>query len=428
MTNDALNEWLKYAPKAPILPAGKQWHVFLSYRSVHRPWAISLYDILTGLGYKVFLDQFVLRSNDNLLLALQSGLDDSMSGVLIWSTRTEDSKWCEKEFATMDQKATNGEFHYGVAKLDNVSLPTFAAAKLYADFSDYSEGPQGSGLLRLLYGVINKPLSDEAIRFGIMVDEDIRSSLSQIKSSRDAGNMSNLLTLFSSDTVAWKSTPVLGCEVAESLTKLAEYDEALFVISKLMIAFPKAIRPKQLKGLALARKGEIDQAQLVLGELEAEGNRDPETLGMLARTWMDRYNMTGKSSFLRKSRNLYQLAFEHTPSDYYVGINAAAKSVLIGDSDIADELAEKVENIIGTVAQENDYWQTATIAEVQLIRRRYEMAGRLYQKAVDIAPLEYGSQKTTLKQARLLLKHLGASDDDVMLIEAAFSDLPADIK
>ena len=36
----------------------RQWHVFLSYRSVNR---LALYDVL-NLGCKVFLDQYVLTA------------------------------------------------------------------------------------------------------------------------------------------------------------------------------------------------------------------------------------------------------------------------------------------------------------------------------------------------------------------------------
>jgi hypothetical protein len=54
--------WLDLAPKPGPLPAGKQWHVFLSYRSVNRPWVLALYDVLNVLGYKVFLDQYVLTA------------------------------------------------------------------------------------------------------------------------------------------------------------------------------------------------------------------------------------------------------------------------------------------------------------------------------------------------------------------------------
>ena len=52
------DRWLDLAPKPGPLPAGKQWHVFLSYRSVNRPWVLALYDILNVLGYKIFLDQY----------------------------------------------------------------------------------------------------------------------------------------------------------------------------------------------------------------------------------------------------------------------------------------------------------------------------------------------------------------------------------
>jgi hypothetical protein len=39
------------------------------------------------------------------------------------------------------------------------------------------------------------------------------------------------------------------------LTKLDAYDEALEVIGVLEQRFPQSIRPKQLKALALARRG-----------------------------------------------------------------------------------------------------------------------------------------------------------------------------
>jgi hypothetical protein len=40
------DQWLDLAPRPDVLPPGKEWHVFLSYRSVNRPWVLGLYDIL----------------------------------------------------------------------------------------------------------------------------------------------------------------------------------------------------------------------------------------------------------------------------------------------------------------------------------------------------------------------------------------------
>ena len=125
------------------------------------------------------------------------------------------------------------------------------------------------------------------------------------------------------------------------------------------------------------------------------GEQDPETLGIYARTWMDRYAESGEELHLRRSRDLYARAFENAPRDYYPGINAAAKSVLLGDLPAAEAHAARVEQLVGTAKRENDYWMTATAAEVQLIKRNYAVAAELYQAAVAMAPEERGSHEST---------------------------------
>jgi Flp pilus assembly protein TadD len=134
---------------------------------------------------------------------------------------------------------------------------------------------------------------------------------------------------------------MLVCAAAEGLIAMKRVSEALGVLDRLEQAFPRAIRPKQLRGLALARSGQTMKAQLVLGKLYAAGQTDPETLGILAGTWMDRYNQTGERVFLLKSRDLYRQAFEGTPSNYYTGINAASKSLLAGEKETAAQLTKR---------------------------------------------------------------------------------------
>ena len=107
------------------------WHVFLSYRSVHRPWVLQLYDSLREVGFSVYLDQFVLRASDNLVQALQRGLDESAAAILVWSAESEDLKWCEKEYYSLESCETRGGFRYGVVKLGETTLPDFAAEKIY---------------------------------------------------------------------------------------------------------------------------------------------------------------------------------------------------------------------------------------------------------------------------------------------------------
>jgi hypothetical protein len=51
-------------------------------------------------------------------------------------------------------------------------------------------------------------------------------------------------------------------------------------------------------------------AQDIVGALYESGERDPETLGIYGRTWMDRYDASGDLNDLRQSRDLYAEAFE----------------------------------------------------------------------------------------------------------------------
>jgi hypothetical protein len=415
------DQWLDLAPKPSELSPGKEWHVFLSYRSVNRPWVLALYDILNGLGYKVFLDQYVLTAAAPLAISLGDALDASMSAIMIWSGLYEDSEWCKQEFSKLEtmQNARQG-FRYVIARIDESEIAGLAATKLWIDFSKQHEGPAGSGLLSLLYGLHNLPLPPVAVKLAAQVDEQMRDGLLNVKAAREAGDAAMLLALQETDDMAWTGSPMLLCAVAEGLIAMEKLPEAMQVLDRVEQAFPKALRPKQLHGLALARSEQMLKAQLVLGKLYAAGEIDPETLGILARTWMDRYNQTGDKLFLLKSRDLYRTAFEASPNSYYTGINAASKSLLAGERETAAQLAARVQKIVGDKAVPGEYWKTATVAEVQLLQGHFDAAAKLYQAAVLIAPMDWGNHESILKQVLLLLEALGATAEQKALVKAAF--------
>jgi tetratricopeptide (TPR) repeat protein len=322
------------------------------------------------------------------------------------------------------RRTTEKTFPYVVVKLDGVKLPLFAAQRIYIDFAEEREGPRGTGLLRLLYGLQDKPLPDAAVRLAADVDDEVRRSLVAIKAAIAVGDHERLLELSRSQTPAWLTSSLLGCEAARGLINIKRYDDALAILDALIARCPRSIRPVQLKGLALARKGEWKAAQRLLGELEAAGEQDPETLGIYARTWKDDYNATGDLLSLEKSRDLYARAFANAPNDYYTGINAAAMSVLLGEPDAARDFADRVEQLVGTVRKQGDYWGTATVAEVQLIKQNYDKAADLYKAAVVMSPKELGSHESTWGQARLLLEKLGAPPESQQKVAKAFAHLP----
>ena len=81
-----------------------------------------------------------------------------------------------------------------------------------------------------------------------------------------------------------------------------------------------------------------------------------------------------------------------------------------------------MEKIVGNQPVPGDYWQTATIAEVLLIQKKYNEAAQMYQQAIDISPTEIKSHESTLKQAKLLLEKLEASEETKSEVLKAFNN------
>jgi hypothetical protein len=424
-------QWLRLAPKPRPLAKGEKWHVFLSYRSVNRIWVLNLYDVLRHQGFEVFLDQVVLAGGNELIDVLEKGLEQSQAGVLVWSRHTGDSDWVRKEYSTLEGKATEqARFCFVPVTLDDAKLPTFARNRVFLDFSSYPDGPNGGELLRLLHAITGQALTAEAARFAAEQDAVAKQQASEIAAAIRNKDPEELQDLFAKGGLAWETSSALGCKAAEGLIKLGRNDEGIQMLELLEAAFPRAIRPRQLRALALARRGQdgdLKKAQKILGTLYQDDQRDPETLGIYGRTWMDRYSQSGDLSDLRESRRLYAEAFERARDDYYTGINAASKSVLLDTpEDLAKgaDYASRVQEIVGTDPKDGDYWLTATIGEVFLLQRKYEDAARLYGAAVEGAHAEIASHQSTWTQACRLMSKLKPSSEERARIRAAFAHLP----
>jgi len=435
MTTQAaqVNQWLQLAPEPPALTNDKKWHVFLSYRSVNRNWVLHLYDALRAVGFQVFLDQLEIAAGDSLARRLNSALEASTSGVIVASSSYEDSEWCKSEYDTMESLRKSRGFRFVVAKLDDARLPPMAEKDLYVDFSSYPTGPQGGELLRLMFGLLGRALPSTVLKLALAIDDQTKAALAQIAGAKVINNVESLVNSAREGGEVWQASPLLYCACAEALLELGEEDRALEVLA-LSTQFKHAIRPTQLNALAWARKAKrmqaiaderaaseaersaarasadrwLGEAQQPLAELWALGHRDPETLGIYARTWMDRYLLTGRRVYLEKSRDLYRQAFELNDDNFYTGINAAAKSVFLGELEVAAELVGRVQALVGCSAIRGNYWKTATVAEALLIQRKYQDSIRVYRSGTVDAPLAIANQASARAEAELLLEHLGA--------------------
>jgi hypothetical protein len=86
--------------------------------------------------------------------------------------------------------------------------------------------------------------------------------------------------------------------------------------------------------------------------------------------------------------------------------------------------AARVQQVVGTEPHAGDYWMTATVGEVFLLRQNYTDAARLYKAAVAAARTEKASHESTWKQACRLMDKLSPSAEERSLIRAAFPHLP----
>jgi tetratricopeptide (TPR) repeat protein len=419
---EALQKWLQHAPTPPAR-GQNAYDAFISYRSADRAWAMALYDILKLAGWDAFLDQYDLVPGANLETSLEEGLEASSSGTILWSSRTRDSEWCKRErnaMRTLKDRA-GSTFNYVFAKLDAEPLPLFAQADLYVGFEESPEGPRGVNLLKLMCGMRGIKLAPDAVVMAQQVDEDARQSMTQISGAIEAENAGRLLEIGTSTQPGVLASPGAILTAAQGLITLGRYDDARVVLKHAFAHFPKSVRAKQLEGLALRRLKRYQEAIDVLSELKAAGHQDPETMGILAAAWDGLYQGSGKKLQLRSSRELYRTAFQSDPKNYYTGVNAASKSLFLGEAADATRLASQVLPLVASATDAEDFWAACTLGEVYLLQRNLDAAAAQYQRVVDKHPSAKGDLKGTGEQAQRICAALGLSPEELEKVLAPFA-------
>lgn len=209
-------------------------------------------------------------------------------------------------------------------------------------------------------------------------------------------------------------------EAVEQYLRQGEPLLAYNAVQEGLQAWPENLRLRQLKGLALARSGDIERANQLLSQVAAEGIADAETLGLLGRTHKDLALRTSDAacrafhleSAFRSYRQAYESAGVNRASGdaWYTGINAAAIAVLQGDIPTARRIADDVRRLCiraqADPSAANDFWLEATLGEATLILGDGAASFRHYAKAAMLAPGQFGNLGSTRRQAELLAARL----------------------
>nr|VFJ69136.1 MAG: Caspase domain-containing protein [Candidatus Kentron sp. FW] len=255
---------------------------------------------------------------------------------------------------------------------------------------------------------------------------DADEETATLRAMATAGRFDGILAKILSDEQAYTSSATLPATAVDVLVGGEQYPQAIQGVTFALKRFPDSLRLRQLHGLALRRNGQLNDAIYQLNLLYEQGNRDAETLGMLAATWADMWERRQENSdapgarardALEKSRNLYEEAFTAFPADIYTGINAASKSALLGEREKAVAYAGKVLARLEKMKKGRggklspDYWERATEAEARLLEGDWAQARDLYHVArVDFQD-ETGSIRSTAAQLQRLLGILEVPDD-----------------
>ncbi|MFQ5793680.1 MAG: RyR domain-containing protein [Candidatus Bipolaricaulia bacterium] len=207
---------------------------------------------------------------------------------------------------------------------------------------------------------------------------------------------------------------VLGNRILKAGEPLLAYD----IIATGLKHWPKNVRLRQLKGLALARSGAIERANEILSQLHHEGHTDGETLGLLARTHKDlREQATDpaeREAQLRQAHDIYSKAYRlavrgnKVDDAIYTGINAATTALLMGQQEHAKELARKVRVLcLEKLQEQDDYWAEASLGEAAIILGEWIEAEARYIRAAEQGQGNYADLGSTRHNARLLMEYLG---------------------
>ncbi|MBI5774408.1 MAG: hypothetical protein HZA89_11780 [Verrucomicrobia bacterium] len=202
----------------------------------------------------------------------------------------------------------------------------------------------------------------------------------------------------------------------DAALKLGESFLAFDIAVEGLNSFKDELRLTQLQALALARTGATTRANQMLEQLRGAGHKDEETLGLLARTHKDFWQISAdpheRQRHLRLSYELYADAYARNRG-YYSGINAASTALLSGEKAAAEKIAHEVAQMcqqgLAKLTPDSDewYWQEATLAESFLVLGDIVEAEKCYLAASERGGQSWVVLSRTRSQARLLLEHLG---------------------
>jgi len=146
---------------------------------------------------------------------------------------------------------------------------------------------------------------------------------------------------------------------------------------------------------AYNRVKEHERAKKILTKLLEDDGYDPETNGILGRVYKDMFKAAKKNGddfeakgYLKSAIKSYKEGFDSDWRDAYPGVNLVTLLEVNGDTQTFNEYLPVVDfavkRKVATTTQ--DYWDLATLAELNILKRDYEQAGDYLMEAIPLVP------------------------------------------
>lgn len=201
-----------------------------------------------------------------------------------------------------------------------------------------------------------------------------------------------------------------------ALRRDGQWFELVDVATQALKAFADDLDFVYARAFALANTGALEEARQAISPVLADVSSGTlpdhpqsarlreDLLGLVGRIYKDLWQQTGELDYLRQAKDAYSSGFDAT-SGAFTGINAATTAWLIGATEEARDLAQRVLQQIEEGGHSfNDYWSAATKGEAHLLLGHVEQAERAY----DLAKRVSRSNEeivSSLRQLKLLSDH-----------------------
>lgn len=214
-----------------------------------------------------------------------------------------------------------------------------------------------------------------------------------------------------------------------SYRALDAWDEMVALEAKMPQHLQKSLLVREQLGFALNRLGESKEAERVLLKAIEEYGKSSETLGLLGRVYKDRWknetNPILKESWLHKAIDTYIDGYKADIRDAYPGVNAIT---LMSALDEPDKRLEEILPAVLFATKQRisqttpDYWDYATLMELEIIARNPKGAKEALLKALPLA-IEDWMKKTTKDTIIMLKNKWSKQGEDVDWLEEIIKGL-----